>query len=200
MSIRFTKKVRAILGHINTYGFITNKQCAAIFYKGNRQALLQAQTKMKLLFDNNIVKRDEYRLTKEFVYMTEVKPISDHRMCVMNLYAYLYNKFDIKYFKHEESWNCKKRNDAHIIIEKDNNFIGILCEVDLFSKTSQKKLDVLYQSAEVQKWYLEKYGFENYYPLILIVNNQGKTSIRSEFYDVEAVNFDFEGLYELLIG
>lgn len=198
MSIRFTKKVRLILDHINKYGFITNRQCAAIFYKGNKQALLQAQTKMKLLFDNGIVKRDEFRLTKEFVYMNETKTVSDHKMYVMNLYAYLYNRFDIKYFKYEQSWNCKKRNDAHIIIEKHDAFIGILCEIDLFHKTSQEKLDVLYRSGEVQQWYSDNYNIQEYYPLILIVNGNSKTTLKSNDYDIESVDFDFTGLDNLL--
>lgn len=199
MSIRFTRKVRLILDHISKYGFITNKQCALIMYKGNKQPLLQAQTKMKLLFDNGIVKREEYRLTKELVYMTEAKTISDHKMYIMNLYAYLYNKFDIKYFKYEQSWNCKKRNDAHIIIERNDSFIGILCEVDLFHKTGQDKLDKLYESGEVHQWYSDNYKLQNYYPLILIINGNGKTMLRSENYDVEAVDFDFTGLDYLLM-
>lgn len=198
MSIRFTKKVRLILDHISKYGFITNRQCASIIYKGNKQPLLQAQTKMKLLFDNGIVKREEYRLTKEFIYMSEVKSISDHKMYVMNLYAFLYNKFDIKFFKYEQSWNCKKRNDAHIIIEKHDSFIGILCEIDLFHKTSQEKLDTLYKSGEVQQWYSDNYNMQDYYPLILIVNGNGKTNLKSNDYDIECVDFDFNGLYELL--
>lgn len=198
MGIRFTKKVRMILDHINTYGFITNKQCANIYYKENKQALLQAQTKMKLLYDNGVVKREEYPLTKELMYMTEVKPISNHKMSVMNLYAYLYSKFNIKYFKYEQSWNCKKRNDAHIVISKGDVLIGILCEVDIFHKTSQSKLDILYKSGEVQQWYYDNYGLQDYYPLILIINGQGKTTVKSEDYDVACVNTDFDWLYDIL--
>lgn len=199
MSVRFTKKVRLILDHINKYGFITNRQCASIFYKGNKQPLLQAQTKMKLLYDNGLVAREEFRMTKEFMYMNEVKIVSDHKMYVMNLYAYLYNKFDIKYFKYEESWRIsKKRSDAHIILEKDDSIIGILCEIDLFHKTGQNKVDLLFETGEVQAWYEENYKLADYYPLILIVNGNGRTCLKSDLYDIEAVDFDFNGLYELL--
>lgn len=187
------------MDHIGRYGFITNKQCALIMYKGNKQALLQAQTKMKLLFDNGVVKREEYQLTKEFIYTKDTKNISDHKMYVMNLYAYLYNKFDVTHFKYEQSWNCKKRNDAHFIIEKDGAFIGILCEIDFFHKTSQEKLDTLYESGEVQRWYYEKYKIKDYYPLILIVNGQGTTNLKSKYYDVECVDFDFTNLGDLLM-
>ena len=120
MSIRFTQKVRAILNHIGTYGFITNKQCEMIYYKGCKQPYIQAQTKMKSLYDNGVVKRSEYKLNKEYIYTVEDKQISDHAMYVMNLYAYLYNKFEVVYFKPEASWQCKKRNDAHFIIQKED--------------------------------------------------------------------------------
>jgi hypothetical protein len=199
MSIRFTKKVRLILEHINNYEFITNRQCALIYFKGAKQPYIQAQTKMKLLYDNDIVKRTEYKLNKEYVYSINEEHVSDHRMYLMNLYAYLYNKFDIMYFKTEESWQCKKRNDAHIIIKKDNgDMVGILCEIDLYHKTGQEKLDIMYDSGEIHQWYKVNYGAEDYYPSILIVNSSGKTNIKTDKYEVVAVDFDFNGLDKLL--
>lgn len=199
MSIRFTKKVRAILNHIETYGFITNKQCAMIYYKGGKQPYIQAQTKMKSLYDNGIVKRTEYKLNKEYIYTIENKQVSDHAMCVMNLYAYLYNKFEILYFKTEASWKCKRRSDAHFIIQEDDGDIfGILCEVDLFHKTGKDKLDSMYESGEIHNWYKVNQGAEGYYPSILIVNNTGKTNIKSDKYEIVATDFDFTGLDSLL--
>lgn len=199
MSIRFTKKVRDILEHINTYGFITNKQCALIYFKGAKQPYIQAQTKMKLLYDNNIVKRTEYKLNREYVYSINREEISDHRMYLMNLYAYLYSKFEIIYFKVEESWQCKKRNDAHIIIKKNNgDMVGILCEIDLYHKTGQDKLDKMYESGEVHQWYKTNYDADGYYPSVLIINSSGKTTIKSKQYEVVAVDFDFNGLDSIL--
>lgn len=199
MSIRFTPKVRAILNHIGTYGFITNKQCALIYYKGAKQPYIQAQTKMKALYDNRIVKRTEYNLNKEYIYSMDDKQISDHRMYVMNLYAYLYNKFNVIYFKPESSWSCKKRNDAHFIIEKDDgDTIGILVEVDLYHKTNKEKLDIMYKSGEIQNWYKVNYGAENYYPSILIVNSSGKSNISPKKYQVVCTDFDFTGLDSIL--
>lgn len=199
MSIRFTPKVRAILNHISTYGFITNNQCAMIYYKGNKQSYIQAQTKMKTLHDNGIVKRTEYKLNKEYIYTLEDRQISDHAMYVMNLYAYLYNKFNVLYFKQEASWNCKKRNDAHIIIQKDSGeTMGILCEVDLFHKTGKEKLDIMYKSGEIQNWYKVEHGADGYYPCILIVNSSGKTKMTSDQYQIVATDFDFTDLDYLL--
>lgn len=199
MSIRFTTKVRDILNHINEYGFITNKQCALIYYKGAKQSYIQAQTKMKLLYDNGVVKRTEYNLNKEYVYSLDEKQISDHRMYVMNLYAYLYSKFNVLYFKPEASWSCKKRNDAHFIIQKDNgDTIGILCEVDLYHKTGKEKLDTMYKSGEIQNWYKINYEIEDYYPSILIVNSNGKSNISSKDYQVVSTDFDFNGLDNIL--
>lgn len=198
MAIRYTKTVRLILNHISEYGFITNKQCASIFYKGNKQALLQAQTKMKLLYDNKIVKRAEYSKTKELVYMLEKKPISEHRMILMNLYAYLYSNFNVIHFKTEESWQCKTRNDAHIILENDDGaMLGLLCEVDIYHKTSKEKMDKLYNSLEVQTWYNMKYDID-YYPSVLIINSTGRPTIKSDKYDVITIDFSLTGIEDLL--
>lgn len=199
MSIRFTAKVRQIINHIGEYGFITNKQCAMIYYKDSKQPYLQAQTKMKLLYDNDVVKRYEYKLNKEYIYTVDDKQISDHKMYVMNLYAYLFKNFDVLYFKPEASWNCKKRSDAHFIIRKENgDTAGILCEVDLYHKTGKEKLDILYKSGELQTWYKSNYGAEGYYPTILIVNNNGRSNISSQEYEVICTDFDFEGLDSIL--
>lgn len=199
MSIRFTQKVRAILNHIGTYGFITNKQCAMIYYKNAKQPYIQAQTKMKSLYDNGVVKRTEYKLNKEYIYTIDDKQVSDHAMYVMNLYAYLYNKFDVIYFKPEATWQCKRRSDAHFIIQKENgDTMGILCEVDLFHKTGKDKLDDMYKSGEIHNWYKVNYGVEDYYPSILIVNSTGKTNIKSDKYEVVATDFDFTDLNHIL--
>lgn len=200
MSIRFTQKVRNIINHIATYGFITNSQCAAIFYKNNKQPYIQAQVKLKLLYDNGIVIRTEYKLNKEYVYSLDNKEINEHKMVSMNLYAFLCKNFKINYFKLEESWQCKKRNDAHIIIEtKEGDVLGLLCEIDLWHKTSQEKLDILYDSREVHNWYKAYQNTDgDYYPSILIINNTGKTNIKSDKYDIVATGFEFEGLLDIL--
>lgn len=201
MSIRFTGKVREILNHIETNGFITNKQCAMIYYKDNKQPYIQAQTKMKLLYDNKVVKRYENKINGEYIYTIKGERISEHKLYIMNLYAYLYHKFDIIYFKLEECWNCKRKNDAHIIVQtKSGDTVGLLCEIDFFHKTSKEKLDSIYRSNEVQAWYQEHYGVQDYYPSVLIINHNGKIGYSSDSYEILTTDFEMANLSALLGG
>lgn len=191
MSIRYTKLTKGILSYIDEYGFITIQQCARVFFKGNKQPMIQAQKKLKIMFENEMIKRTIFNFTGEYIYTIQNKSPSFHRMCLMNLYSYIYSKNEIIYFKIEEKWNVsKKRNDAHIIFKNSNGImIGILIEVDVNHTTSKSKLDALFNSMEIQEWYYEKYK-EEYYPTVIIVNSSGKTSLKSDQYDV--LCFDFK--------
>lgn len=199
MSIRFTKVVRLIMEHISKYGFITNKQCEKIFYKDSRQPYVQAQVKMKLLFDSGVVKREFNTFTNEYIYSYDGKLPSYHRLYMMNLYAHLYSKYEVLYFKTENEWmNGKRRNDGHVIFKRDDGTtIGLLVEIDINHATNQNKLDSIYNSLDVQQWYSENYGVD-YYPSILIINATGRTNIKSDEYTVICCDFDFNNLIELL--
>ena len=91
----------------------------------------------------------------------------------------------------------KRRNDAHIIIEKDGDLIGILIEIDINHITNKAKTDSIYNSGEVQHWYEQNFGVP-YFPSFIIVNAIGKTRIPSEEYEVIATDFSFESLCELI--
>ena len=65
--MRFTKNTRQILDFIDEYRFITAKQCANIFYKGRKLPLIQAQKKLKLLYDNGVIKRNQDKYTNRHV-------------------------------------------------------------------------------------------------------------------------------------
>lgn len=94
--------------------------------------------------------------------------------------------------------NIKKRNDAHIILSKeDGTKIGLLVEIDLFHQTSKDKLNCLYESNEVQQWYRDNYDIE-YYPSVLIVNETGRSNIKNTEYDIVCTDFNFNGLSDIL--
>lgn len=200
MAVRMTKVTRMILDHIYKYGFITAKQCSQIYYKNNKQGLIQAQVKLKNLYEAKIIKRRTSQSSNEYVYINDSrKVLSQHSMYLMNLYAYLYNKYEILYFGLEENWSIsRKRNDAHIILSKeDGTKIGLLVEIDLFHQTSKDKLNCLYESNEVQQWYKDNYDIE-YYPSILIVNETGRSNIKNTEYDIVCTDFNFNGLSDIL--
>lgn len=201
MPVRFTKTTRLILNHIQTFGFITNKQCALIYYKNNKQSLVQAQVKNRQLFESGYIKRYENPTTRELIYCSDTsKEISEHKIITMNLYAYIMNKYEVIHFKLEPSWGVsKRRSDAHIIFKKENNeTIGLLLEVDLFHQTTKFKLDELYKSGEVQQFYEDEYKVSNYYPSTLIINALGKGNIKNTEYDIVYTDFNFNGLSDIL--
>ncbi len=196
--MRFTANTRRILDYITEYKFITAKQCANIFYKNRKLPLIMAQKKLKLLYDNGVIKRVQDKYTKEYVYSYDGNVPNNHKLYIMNLYSYLFNRYDIVYFKLEETWNVsKRRNDAHIIIEKDGCLIGILAEIDINHKTNRAKTQSIYESGEVQHWYEVNFG-DSYFPSFVIVNANGKTNIESNHYEVIATDFNLSNLSELL--
>ena len=196
--MRFTKNTRQILNFIDEYRFITAKQCANIFYKGRKLPLIQAQKKLKLMYDNGIIKRNQDKYTKEYIYSFDGNVPNNHKLYLIDLYSYLYNRYEVVYFNTEEIWNIsKRRNDGHIIIEKDGSLIGILIEIDINHITNKAKTDSIYNSGEVQYWYEQNFGVP-YFPSFMIVNASGKSRIHSEYYEVIATDFTLESLCKML--
>lgn len=196
--MRFTKNTRQILDFIDEYRFITAKQCANIFYKGRKLPLIQAQKKLKMMCDNCVIKRKQDKFTKEYVYSFDGNVPNNHKLYLIDLYSYLYNRYEVVYFNTEEIWNIsKRRNDGHIIIEKDGDLIGILIEIDINHITNKAKTDSIYNSGEVQYWYEQNFGVP-YFPSFIIVNASGKSRIHSEYYEVIATDFTLESLCEML--
>lgn len=199
--MRFTKKTREILDFINKYGFITNNICSRTVFKGGKQAYTQSQKKLKIMCENKAITKYIHPVTKEFIYQVEKKEIDDHRRMIVDLYSRIYEFSDeIIYFKIEETWAmASRRNDAHIIFSKDDSIIGILIELDKSHKTSKKKLDDIYNSREVQQWYLDNFNVE-YFPSFLIISLLGNTRHISNDYECLAINYEFEGLEAILRG
>ena len=196
--MRFTKNTRQILDFIDEYRFITAKQCANIFYKGRKLPLIQAQKKLKMMCDNGIIKRKQDKFTKEYIYSFDGNVPNNHKLYLIDLYSYLYNRYEVVYFNTEEIWNIsKRRNDGHIIIEKDGSLIGILIEIDINHITNKAKTDSIYNSGEVQYWYEQNFGVP-YFPSFIIVNASGKSRIHSEYYEVIATDFTLESLCKML--
>ena len=196
--MRFTKNTRQILNFIDEYRFITAKQCANIFYKGRKLPLIQAQKKLKMMCDNGVIKRKQDKFTKEYIYSFDGNVPNNHKLYLIDLYSYLYNRYEVVYFNTEEIWNIsKRRNDGHIIIEKDGSLIGILIEIDINHITNKAKTDSIYNSGEVQYWYEQNFGVP-YFPSFIIVNASGKSRIHSEYYEVIATDFTLESLCKML--
>ena len=153
------------------------------------------------MYENKAITKYIHPVTKEFIYQVEKNEVDDHRRMIIDLYSRIYEFADeIIYFKIEEAWDVSnRRNDAHIIFSKDDSVIGLLVELDKSHKTSKKKLDDIYNSGEVQQWYLDKFNVE-YFPSFLIISLLGNTRHISDNYECLAVNYEFEGLEAILRG
>lgn len=200
MGFRYTQATRNIINFTEEYGFITVNICANIFYKGNSNPMHQARTKLNTLYNNKVLARYKNQIG-EYIYQVYKKTIGDHNYFVTKLYSYLFKEFDVLYFKTEKTWlGGKRRSDAHIIIDNGSKRLGLLVEFENFHATKREKLDEIYNSGEVQRWYKGEYGVD-YYPITLMITPSGSSKLCDiEEYIVLATNYRFDGLIEDLKG
>ena len=201
LGVKFTKATREILYWIQEQGFITNHICSRLFYKNKANGYSQAQVKLKNLYDNGVIKRYIHPHTKEFIYQYSLKDIDDHKKYICELYSRIYELSDeIIYSKlNEQTWKkSSRRNDAHIIYRIGDKVVGLLIEFDKFHKTSKEKLEQIYSSSEVQDWYKENYGVEDYFPTFVIITPLGNVAYKSDDWNCVGLDYDFTDLKDIL--
>lgn len=200
MAFRYTQVTRNILNFIDEYGFITINIAASIFYKGNSNPVHQARVKLSTLYKNGALTRYKNEFG-EYIYQIYKKSIGDHNYYIMKLYGYLFANFEIVYFKPEQVWlGGKRRSDAHIIIHNGKKRVGLLVEFEKFHATSQDKLDEMFNSGEIQRWYKDNYDVDNYYPTTLFVTASGSNKIcdLETEYKTISTNYKFIDLADQL--
>jgi hypothetical protein len=205
--IRYTPKIRAILNFIEEYGFITSRICAKLFYKEDKFALDVARRVLTRLVNNKDIVSNKNSYGKEIIYQFKKNTVSDHKYYLLNFYAEI-NKLvtKVEYFKLEESWFISnKRSDAHIIfnniVDGNDSFKSYLVEFDKYHKTNPiEKYDLIYDSGEVQEWYKLRYGLNNYFPDVVIINYSGKCNNETERdYKIIGIDYDFTSLLQKVI-
>lgn len=199
MGFRYTKATREIIQFVQEYGFITISICSILFYKDNKQRYNQARVKL-----NKLVEEKELRVyqdvTGENIYQIKLKPIGDHRKYMIRLYAYLKEYVEVEYFKLEEVWTeCNRRSDAHIIIKTEDKRIGLLCEFEKFHLTNASKYNELYESREVNKWYIDRYN-KDYFPTVLLITPTGTTNCidKENRWQTLSIDYKFTNLKDVL--
>lgn len=198
--IRYTQKVRDILNFIDKYGFITTKVCANIFYKYNKSNIDQARRVLTKLVNNHDIVANKSAYGRELIYQFNKNLVPDHKYALINLYSDIYSIVNnVEYFKLEEQWlDGKRRSDAHIIISNTINgeevFKSYLIEYDKCHKTDLKKYEEIYDSNEVQQWYKDKYGIDNYFPIVIIINYSGKIKDSSDNFNVISLDYSYTDL------
>jgi hypothetical protein len=205
--IRYTPKVRDIMHFIEQYGFLTTKICGSLFYKDNKFPIDQSRRVLNRLVANKDIVCHKDKYGKELIYQFKKEVVSDHNYYLLNLYAEINSIVtQVDYFKLETTWSrTNRRSDAHLIFHNRINGKdlgkGYLIEFDKYHKTNPKeKYGQIYDSEEIQDWYKENYGFENYFPDVLVVNYSGKCvkSDRNEF-NIIGLDYNFTDLVQKVI-
>lgn len=205
--IRYTQKIRDILHFIEKYNFITTRICAYLFYKKNKYSIDVARRVLNRLTTNGDIVANKNKYGKELIYQFKKSTISDHSYFLLNLYAEINNLVNkVEYFKLEETWQLSnRRSDAHIIfhniIDGRNQGKAYLIEFDKHHKTNpNEKYNSIYDSGEVQSWYKTRYGLDNYFPDVIIINYSGQCvkSDRDE-YNIIGLDYDFTDLLQRAI-
>lgn len=205
--IRYTQKIRNILNFIETYGFITTRICANLFYKEDKCKLDVARRVLTRLRNNKDIVANKNSYGKELVYQFKKNTISDHKYYLLNLYSEINSVVTkVDYFKLEENWKTsKRRSDAHIIfhntLDGESVFKAYLIEFDKFHKTNpNEKYNSIYDSGDVQEWYKEHEDEDDYFPDVIIINYSGKCSKSDrEEYKILGLDYDFSDLSQKII-
>lgn len=199
MAIRMTPITRQIINFVNENGFITTRICEKTIFKGNKQALIQSQAKLKSLYDNKILKRYSNKYNNEYIYYKNSRP-TEHKKLITELYSWLnYYTDEIIYFAKEQTFN-KRRCDLNIVFKINNEICGLWCEVDVNHPTTQKKLDEIYNDGFVQQWYKDKFGVD-YFPAFLVVTATGdKKWAKDRDYMVFNCDYTFSQLPDILFN
>lgn len=193
-------KNKQILNFIEDFGFITSNICANVCYKNNKYPYNQACRKLKEMTDNKWIKRYKDNKTSEYIYVDNLsKNLSNHKYILIELYSYIYKNADsIEYFKLEEPWISNKyRSDAHIVYIKNGKLRGLLVEIEFYHKLDVNKYQEIYESNEVQNWYIDKYDL-NVFPTVLIVNATGNPRLISDYYNIKYTDYTFKGIEKIL--
>lgn len=197
--MRINEKTKDILLFIETYGFITAKICSRTIYKGYSQSYQLASRKLRKMDQGKLLQR-YLDNSNEFIYQINKKHITPHKYYLINFYSRLYEKVDsVELFEIEKSWKVSnRRNDGFIIYKNGDSFYSLLIEIDYSHFTSKDKLDSLYESKEIQKYFKDNYGINNYFPTVVVISMLGNTKYKDAEFDYLSLNFEFTDIYKLL--
>lgn len=197
--MRINEKTKDILSFIEKYGFITAKICSRTVYKEYSQNYQLASRKLRKMEQGGLLQR-YLDNSNEFIYQINKKHVTPHKYYLINFYSRLYEKVDnVELFEIEKSWNIShKRNDGFIIYKNDNSFYSLLIEIDYSHFTSKDKLDSLYESKEVQKYFKDNYGINDYFPTVVVISMLGNTKYRNVEFDYLSLDFNFTDINKLI--
>ena len=74
-----------------------------------------------------------------------------------------------------------------------------LIEIDYSHFTSKEKLESLYESKEVQKYFKDNYDIEDYFPTVVVISMLGNSEYKDVEFDYLSLDFNFTNI-DILLG
>lgn len=197
--MRINQNTKDILSFIEKYGFITAKFCSRIIYKNCKQSYNLASRKLLKMEQSKLLQR-YLDSSNEYIYQINKKHITAHKYYLIDFYSRLYERVDsVELFEVERSWGIsKKRNDGFIIYKNRDSFYSLLIEIDYSHFTSKEKLNSLYESKEVQKYFNDNYSVQDYFPTVVVVSMLGNTKYKDVEFDYLSLDFNFTNIDKII--
>ncbi len=181
-----TDRDNKVLDFISDYKVATTKTITELFYPSERVA----QRRLKLLADNNLLKRDRDNYTSQFYYYNKKPRQLRHSLLVTDFYREFTKIAKIEMFKTEFIIE-DVRADAFIAYEiagkKDIAFLEVQIANSQLDLEKYAKLD--------KSGKLRKYRFPRF-PLIISVTNK---NIPKSYLRVVQVREDMSNLKEVMV-
>jgi len=145
-----TKRDKQIIKFAEKYGSITINQCATVFFNGNKEAYDQARKRLRIIYDEGLLKRYRKDPRSEAVYFID-KALKVHDLKLMDVFCKLY-KFEMPVFQKESKFIIDDETtyivDAAISINIDNRMLPLVVEIDYTHYTGMGKIKTLVADLE----------------------------------------------------
>jgi hypothetical protein len=187
-----TGRDKKIIKFMEHYGLgLTINQAAMMFFP-KKFSYYYARTRLRTLWNRNLIRKYKNYYTGELIYYFDKKP-SFHNNAVLNVYAnFIDAGYEITEFKREREWfGGKYRSDAFIKAENDKEARIVIVEVDFKSVTNMNKYEELYASGELQ----EQYGV---FPMIIILSDVER-AYTSDNFTVVSIDIRCSDFQKVLI-
>lgn len=167
-----TKNDKKVLNFIDQFKIATTSTIAELFYP----SLRYGQYRLKLLYENKLLKRDRDPFTNQYFYYNK-KPIQiRHSLLLTNFYREINKLAKIEYFENEFTHFEGIRPDGFVAVEFSNKKKEIyFIETEISNKPDIAKYEELYKS---NQW---KSVFPKFPKLIFVTD---KTVGESKLFDV----------------
>lgn len=177
-----TERDKEVLIFINKFKIATTDTINELFYP----SLRVAQHRLKLLYENKLLKRDRDHFTSQYYYYTSKPKQLIHSLSLTNFYREI-NKFvEIKHFDNEFTYFEGIRPDGFLAAELPNGKKEIyFIEIERSNKPDVEKYEELFKVGEWKKVFPK-------FPKVIFVTD--KQVSNSKYFDVIKINEDMRNI------